>query len=162
MFKMIRLDYLLVILCITSFVVDANPIVLQDLTPSGSSVVAISSSGPNIENFAAKSTQDSSKDRGTVVQSVSVSSPGKTAAAGTGRSFASAYASSGNPFILPFLLPPGLDNFNLNNWIRSVESYYEPSYAGQGDNVVTAINDNGHIYGKVNGVPFDNGVKNSA
>lgn len=83
--------------------------------------------------------------------------PGKSVAA-TGRSFASAYASSGQPFPVPFLMPLNFDNLDFNNWLRNVESYYDPSIGGDGE-FVTAINDNGHVYGNINGVAFDNGVK---
>lgn len=48
----------------------------------------------------------------------------------------------------------------LNNLFKGFENFYEPSFGGSGVNTVTAVNDNGHIYGKINSVPFDIRGKN--
>lgn len=97
-------------------------------------------------------------------------SPGN-AAAGDGRSFVS--TSSFNPFLLPFFFNPinyegiGLNNnmglFN-NNWFKGVEGFYDPTFAGNSEGevkTVSAVNDNGHIYGNVKTITFDNRPKNT-
>ena len=95
--------------------------------------------------------------------SYSVAGPGK-AIAGGGRSFASA---STGPFLPIFTFPIapegfGFNDFGLKDWVRNVESFYNPSFPGNGPvNSATAISDNGHVYGSVNGVTFDNRVKST-
>lgn len=155
--------------------------VVLESTPNGESIVAISSSDPNVEKyfkqqFATRSgfTQliddekkhpldnQPTRPQGAVHSSFSVAVPGK-AIAGAGRSFASA---SSGPFLPIFSFPIasqdfGFNNFDLNDWVRNVESFYNPNFAGNSHvNTVTAVNDNGHVYGNVNSVTFDNRAKN--
>ncbi|XP_075992458.1 uncharacterized protein LOC142987524 [Anticarsia gemmatalis] len=155
---------------------NAVPVVFKESTPNGESIVSISSSDPNVERYLSQQFQTRSgftqvksdpnenvqRIPGAVHSSVSIAVPGK-AVAGGGRSFASA---SSGPFLPIFSFPInpdfGFDTFpDLKHWVRNVESYYDPAFAGNGQiNTVTAINDNGHVYGKVNTVTFDNRAKN--
>ncbi|XP_035448049.2 uncharacterized protein LOC118274576 [Spodoptera frugiperda] len=160
--------------------VEAVPVVFKESTPNGESIVAISSSDPNVEKyfteqFATRSgfTQVHPEEQNRpynngpngqgVHSSVSIAVPGK-AVAGAGRSFASA---STGPFVPLFAFPIapegfGFNNFDLKDWVRNVESFYNPHFAGNGQvNTATAINDNGHIYGNVNKVAFDNREKST-
>ncbi|XP_021192155.3 uncharacterized protein LOC110377548 [Helicoverpa armigera] len=165
-----------------SFVVEAVPVVFKESTPNGESIVAISSSDPNVEKyftqqFATRSgfkrVDDEEQNRpfnsqgqvpqGTVHSSYSIAVPGK-AVAGAGRSFASA---SSGPFFPLFAFPIipdnyGFNNFGPNDWVQNVEGFYNPSFPANSQvNSATAINDNGHIYGNVNSVTFDNRKKPS-
>nr|XP_004932418.1 uncharacterized protein LOC101746734 isoform X1 [Bombyx mori] len=144
----------LVATCLTSLYVDGVPLVLRESSPSGESIVAISTSDTNGDSFATR-TNDGSRKR--IAQSISVASSGKT---GTGRSFASASSSAGHPYLFPFYISP-FQGFPINDWVRNVESFYDPSFAGHGESI-TAVNENGHIYGEINGVPFDNSAKSDS
>lgn len=144
--------------------------------------MAISSSDPNVEKyftqkFATRSgfTQLNEEEQhrpfnnlpqrpqGAVQSSYSIAVPGK-ALAGGGRSFASA---STGPFLPIFTFPIapegfGFNDFGLKDWVRNVESFYNPNFPGNGQvNTATAVSDNGHVYGSVNGVTFDNRAKNT-
>ncbi|XP_026731895.1 uncharacterized protein LOC113496772 [Trichoplusia ni] len=151
----------------------------SESTPNGESIVAISSSDPNVEKyfsqqFATRSgfTQlhDDEQNRayghagvpqGAVHSTVSIAGPSK-AVASAGRSIASA---SSGPFLPLFnfpILPEGFgfNNFDVKDWVRNVESFYNPNFPGNAHvNTATAINDNGHVYGNVNAVTFDNRAK---
>ncbi|CAH0694947.1 unnamed protein product [Spodoptera exigua] len=160
--------------------VDAVPVVFKESTPNGEAIVAISSSDPNVEKyfteqFATRSgfTQLHPEEHNRPYSngpngqgahsSFSIAVPGK-AVAGAGRSFASA---SSGPFVPLFAFPIGpegfgYNNFDLKDWVRNVESFYNPRFGGNGQvNTATAINDNGHIYGSVNKVTFDNREKST-
>lgn len=144
-------------------------------TPYGDSIIAISSSDPEVEkywlnsyttkqinpensllrsNFYKPEVQSFS-NLGAGVKSFSAA-PEKTIA-GSSRSFEE--SSHINPFFVPFLLPPNFDVFQLNNWFRNIENVYEqpdPKYIGDGEvRTVTAVNDNGHVYGKIETVHLD-------
>ncbi|KAJ0182770.1 hypothetical protein K1T71_002139 [Dendrolimus kikuchii] len=125
------------------FLTSAEPISL----PAGQSVVAISSSGPTGQKYfaSASASQQRSfgRDAWNPVQSFSVASPVKSVA-GTGRSFNT----------LP-INNPAIDL----NWLRNLESFYDPQFNTDGATSIIAINENGHIYGKINNVPFDNAAK---
>lgn len=101
--------------------------------------------------------------QGVLRSSYSVAVPGK-AVAGSGRSFASA---STGPFLPIFTFPIGPEGFGYNDysfkdWVRNVDSFYNPNFPGNGAvSSATAISDNGHVYGSVNGVTFDNRAKNT-
>ncbi|CAB3239649.1 unnamed protein product [Arctia plantaginis] len=161
---------LLVAVCCT---VDAVPIVFKESTPNGEAFVSISSSDPDVEKYLSQQfstrsgfTQVDTQDNypnipGTVHSSFSIAVPGK-AIAGNGRSFASA---SSGPFLPIFAFP--INPFSSNgfpefkNWVRNYEGYYDPNFAGNGQvHAAAAVNDNGHVYGKVNTVAFDNKAKN--
>ncbi|CAH0592175.1 unnamed protein product [Chrysodeixis includens] len=169
----------LVALAVSLFV-DAVPVVFKESTPNGESIVAISSSDPNVEKyfsqqFATRSgftqLRDDEQNRayngqagsphGAVHSTFSIAGPGK-AVASAGRSIASA---SSGPFLPLFnfpILPEGFgfNNFDVKDWVRNVESFYNPNFPGNGHvNTATAINDNGHVYGNVNAVTFDNRAK---
>lgn len=135
-------------------------------------MISISSSDPDIEKYVSFGFPTASETGlgAAVFKSVpddsfkgsfSFAAPGK-AAAGTGRSFVS--TSNFNPFSLPLFIMPinleglGLGNFgSLNNWLKNIESIHEPNLSGNGEiRTVTAVNDNGHVYGNVKTVTFDN------
>lgn len=138
--------------------------------------MAISSSDPNVEKYLTQQfstrsgftqvdtdSKDNQRIPGAVHSSISIAVPGK-AAAGGARSFASA---SSGPFLPLFTFPINEYGFNtfpdLKDWVRNIESYYDPNFPGNGQiNSATAINENGHVYGKVNNVSFDNRAKNLA
>lgn len=127
-------------------------------------MVAISSSDPELEKLFTLNFQQPEEMFGHNFN-IPIAPPRPTSI-GTGRVFTS--SSSFNPFNFPIFNIPlnlegiGLSNIGFPNWFRSFENFYDPAYSGNGDiNSVTAVNDNGHIYGKVNSVSFDNRVRNN-
>lgn len=136
-------------------------------SPSGDTVIAISSSDPNIEKYLTVNFSNNSEN---VEEPNFNRSPSdtfhrtfSTALAGTNTSSGRNFGSF-NPFLLPFLnFPLNLEGLGLNirpGWVQGVESY-EPNYNGNGEiKTMTAINDNGHVYGKVKTVTFDNAKSN--
>ncbi|KAJ8735287.1 hypothetical protein PYW07_006907 [Mythimna separata] len=162
--------------------VDAVPVVFKESTPNGESIVAISSSDPNVEKYFAQQfatrsgfTQLNDDEQlrpfnnlpqrpdGAVHSSYSIAVPGK-AVSGAGRSFASA---SSGPFLPLFTFPIGPEGFGFNDfglkgWVQNVESFYNPNFPGNSQvSSATAVSDNGHVYGSVNGVSFDNRAKSA-
>ncbi|KAI8438069.1 hypothetical protein MSG28_010713 [Choristoneura fumiferana] len=121
-------------LLVTLSILAASPIVLKGNSPSGDTVIAISSSDPNVEKYLTLNFSNNSEN----VEEASVVRNPQTLSIGHS----------------------GL-GFNVGpNWVRGVESH-EPNYNGNGEiKTVTTINDNGHVYGKVKTVTFDN-AKNS-
>ncbi|XP_063825465.1 uncharacterized protein LOC135075020 [Ostrinia nubilalis] len=156
-------------------VITANPVIFKESSPSGEAVVAISSSDPDFNKYikfafpSEGSSQESvitGDNPGVLGRSFSFVTPGG-AVAGDGRSFVS--TSSFNPYLLPFFFNPinyegiGLNNAGLlNNWFRGAEGFYDPSFTGNTEGevkTVSAVNDNGHIYGNVKTITFDNRAK---
>lgn len=139
--------------------------------------MAISSSDPDINKYIEFAFPNEASTQGTVLNSDNAGVVGQTfsfvtpgaAAAGDGRSFVS--TSSFNPFLLPFFFSPinyegiGLSHVGLlNNWLKGAEGFYDPSLAGNTEGevkTVSAVNDNGHIYGNVKTITFDNRAKSA-
>lgn len=136
---------------------------------SGDTVFTISSSDPDIEKYinfdftkalgAKQETPNFFREitRSPFDTSFTFASPGK-AAAGSGRSFVS--ASNFDKFSLPFFfMPTSYESFgfgNLGSWLKNIEGHYDSSLLGNGEiKTVTAVN-NGHVYGEVKTVTFDN------
>ncbi|KAJ8736626.1 hypothetical protein PYW08_007282 [Mythimna loreyi] len=167
---------------VVNSVVDAIPVVFKESTPNGEAIVAISSSDPNVEKYLAQQfatrsgfTQLNDEEQirpfsnlpqrpeGAVHSSYSIAVPGKAISA-AGRSFASA---STGPFLPIFTFPVGPESFSFNDfglkdWVRNVESFYNPNFPGNGQvNSATAVSDNGHVYGSINGVSFDSRAKSA-
>lgn len=138
----------------------------SESSPNGESVIAISSSNPEVEKYIldyaehAKQKQGSpatvgqANTIGTAVRSFSVSTPEKTII-GSGRSFGDSFS---DPFFAPYFVAPNLEGFDIRNWLRNLESFYDPNFAGSGRSVsATAVSNNGQVYGKVETRNLDSG-----
>ncbi|CAG9796924.1 unnamed protein product [Diatraea saccharalis] len=149
----------------------AIPLVLKESSPSGEAIVAISSSDPDVNKYINIAYpnhvmhESQSQENPVIGRSFSIVTPGG-AAAGTGRGFVS--TSALNPYLMPLFLGPinfegiGLSNFGaLNDWVKGIDGIYDSGFGGNGEiRTASAINDNGHVYGNVKTITFDNRAKN--
>ncbi|KAJ2940668.1 hypothetical protein O0L34_g14778 [Tuta absoluta] len=162
------MEALFLVSCVSLFAIDpVLSVVIKGSSPSGETVIAVSSSNPDFAkhfslNYPAFG--DSSRDLPHVSalarnfydklfgRSFSIVGPGH-AFAGTGRGLVSA-----NNFYPTFFTPFnfGLNNFDEANWIRNIGDLYNPSQFGSGEvRTVSAVNDNGRVYGEVKTVTVD-------
>ncbi|XP_047985720.1 uncharacterized protein LOC125225882 isoform X2 [Leguminivora glycinivorella] len=102
----------------------AGPIVLKGSSPSGDTVIAISSSDPNVEKYLTFNFPTQRENFGRIDTNPSdlYQKTFSTALAGThtttGRGFPTF-----NPFLLPFFnIPFNFEGLNFGPWLRGVES----------------------------------------
>ncbi|RVE47776.1 hypothetical protein evm_007531 [Chilo suppressalis] len=145
----------------------AVPLVLKESSPSGEAIVAISSSDPAVNKYlnlrfpSGTVNEGQGQENPVIGRSYTIVTPGG-AAAGTGRGFVS--TSALNPYLMPFFFNPinfegvGLSNFNsFNDLVKGINGAYDPSFGGNGEiRTASAVNDNGHVYGNVKTITFDN------